>query len=1376
MTLYFASLNGAGPRLAGLVVAGILALAGVSTAAARHDSETETSLQACAQALLSAASPEPPTNSGNGSNFKLPQKCESLVSRNNWLGKPVPGSATCEKGDYAGCLEAAFDIDSPREILGFVRQHCSAFAGISWQPRYDGPQAGEPALKTCWQAIKLLDRPDITKAFDGRAEQRRSLLVGKCLLPLENCRADADCRDMPICAAALADVSCSGDACTRWFERGRKHREHQREIAARSLLEQLADREDRETQANKALHHQYGIAESDRAVAANLEIVSNSNDNYIAARERENSKAIAAEANNTALKAADKLLQGQREIATATSTLADRLNERLGELTRAMEKLAGGQVQKTEVPTRQIDPNQPIEDLFPQARSISYAVVTLPHPAVPRHRRSYYAATDGLDSGMHANGYDFAAYYDPWTEYRDTKADSAPDSWQLGNFASDASYGIRVYRREGWRYCESNPEEDCDKATRLRVLFIVGETQTYGIQREALDAALWRSVAEVHRERESGSPLTQFLVRTHSGNFTASELSRFLPIESLAPPTDTPCLYPLYLLNQPCPIPRSDGEALVIGPTFSGSVDGLSEAASTLGKQLEKRILIPLKLAAELKSLRGALDDEEKRRRRYSVTTDSDSNASVDSLTAKLTGLRRCLDALEFRSGDRTGSTPSTSACQAAKSSGENKQSNDCPADSCIAQVKHDNCRTSSGEQSDQDALGRVCRLHERATELAGKLERAAILTSTVQVAVHAISATATATSNDKINSDNPQRFTQQTLAISDEDKLRAILEHVQKIGAPIQDDTMLGKFRPYIALLQKPVERVAMLHEPTAFGRDAYLTLRRIAKASAKKNSGPHKPSFTIDENDIVGLDFPPNISDLRQKLRDSDKQTRAKLDLSDLTAGNSHLPIEEGVENGNEYPNGTGSKLAAVGAEQRLRLQLDELARSKPDVIIVVASDVRDRLYLFDRLSRTNTDAVLVDLEADLLLAHPDYQHATRGIRMLSSSALDDRALHNNSTSHCTTRPTEGYLRQFDSSRSALLHELIRCDGVLSRAAQPFIYRIGRRGPELVPESGGRDTTWAVHSGLASGAADLTCLLALGYCLVQMVVSIGESLAGRLPGAALILVNAPWWNSPLLRLRDAAGMSVLVAASLLLTAFIIPFFEHRSAQRGFLALAVLVLLAALAQILWYVIARRLRDWMRYAELLIRASGANELTDWASLPGPKPDFVATPLLAGSYWLAPQQTLSDEDVVEQLTALEFGFQDSLPLRLALRELLLPGLRAVFRLACVSFVACLAVVLITVFYPVPHRSVPLVGAFLLLLSGTWLITTHTIAFERSGLLSRLFCGTEAGLKISTQLVATIAGPLALLILSLILADQPGVMDTAGGLLKWLANLK
>ncbi|MBL8299897.1 MAG: hypothetical protein JNN30_16280 [Rhodanobacteraceae bacterium] len=1375
MASYFAVRRSAGFRLAGLIVAGMLALVSQPAGAVEQGGKTSANTEACALALLQAA--ETPT-------FTVPpDACQTLVSRTNWQKKPIAGSAECSTGNLAGCLEAAFDIDSPREILGFVRQHCSALVENAWQPRYGGPEASEPALQTCRQALKLLERRDIKSKFDGRAEQRRSRLVGECLLPLENCRDPATCRDLPLCAAALYDLPCSGEACTRWFERDRLTAERQRELGIRAVMEQIEDRDQRRTEVKKTLRQQDIVAEDARdndqniaykARASNSEIAAaaRANDQEIAYEARISDSVIAQHGRDTADRIARESLDMQREIAQgnhdAAGKFSTQMKESLGDLASAIEKLSGEEPSKTESPVRQIDPNQPIEDLFPEADSISYAIATLPHPAVPRHRRSYYAATDSLDSGMHANGYNFVTYYDPWTEYRDAKNDSAPDSWQLGNFANDASYGIRIYRHEGWRCTDS--EEPCDKATRLRVLFIVGETQTYGVQRKALDAALWRSVAEVHREHDSNSPLTMLLERhVDKDRFNASELIRSLAIEVFRAVTDAPCYVSPRRAYQPCPTVRINREVLVLGPTFSGSVDGLSQAASTINEQLQKRILIPLKLVAELKSLRHALDDEEARKRRYSIATDSTSTTDGD-LTTALAKLRRCLDALELRSTDRTGKALIANACKSEKvnkAHEESKEKEDHAENFCQAQIENTNCSSDPDKQPQPVTIDRVFQLYERASQLANKLGYAAILTPKVQVSIHAISATATATSNSKINSTNPERFTQQTLAISDERKLCSVLKNMQKVYGS--------------------VTHVALLHEPTAFGRDAYLTLRRLAKVSNEKEESAGaqcKLPFTISEDNVIGLDFPPNISDLRQKLRDSDKQARTELDLTDLTTSDSHLPIDEGVENGNEYPNGAGSKLAAVAADQRLRLQLDKLASFKPDLIIVVASDVRDRLYLFDRLSRTASDAALVDLEADLLLGHPDYLHATRGIRMVSSSALyssapDPGALNSQLSLHCTEQPTAGYLRQFDSDRSALLHELVRCNGVLFSATQPLLYRIGKHGP--VPDLHGAEAIWAkatwnFHGGLASGAALAAGLLAFAYCLVQLVQSTRETRTTQLPGATRVLMAAPWWNSPMLRLRDARRLTALVAVGVVIGLLIIPSSELLSTQPGFRALLQLTLLAALAQILWYVITRRLRDWMRHIELAIRASGAKELVDWAELPGPKPNFVATPVLAGSYWFVLKPDMAAELFRSQLTALEFGFQDSLTLRLALRQLLLPGLRAVFRLACVSFVACLAVVLVTLFYPVPHRSVPLVGAFLLLLSGTWLATAHTIAFERSGLLSRLYCGTEAGLKISTQLIATIAGPLTLLILSLILADQPGVMDTAGGLLKWLATLK
>ena len=57
---------------------------------------------------------------------------------------------------------------------------------------------------------------------------------------------------------------------------------------------------------------------------------------------------------------------------------------------------------------------------------------------------------------------------------------------------------------------------------------------------------------------------------------------------------------------------------------------------------------------------------------------------------------------------------------------------------------------------------------------------------------------------------------------------------------------------------------------------------------------------------------------------------------------------------------------------------------------MVIVVATDVRDRLFLFDQLRQRLPSAMLIDLESDILLAHPDFLHASRGAVTVASANL--------------------------------------------------------------------------------------------------------------------------------------------------------------------------------------------------------------------------------------------------------------------------------------------------------------------------------------------------------------------------------------------------
>ncbi len=64
--------------------------------------------------------------------------------------------------------------------------------------------------------------------------------------------------------------------------------------------------------------------------------------------------------------------------------------------------------------------------------------------------------------------------------------------------------------------------------------------------------------------------------------------------------------------------------------------------------------------------------------------------------------------------------------------------------------------------------------------------------------------------------------------------------------------------------------------------------------------------------------------------------------------------------------------------------------MSRMDVRIVVVAATDVRDRLFLSDRISQIMPNVLLVDLEADNLLSHPDFIHATRGTVVYASAVV--------------------------------------------------------------------------------------------------------------------------------------------------------------------------------------------------------------------------------------------------------------------------------------------------------------------------------------------------------------------------------------------------
>jgi len=140
---------------------------------------------------------------------------------------------------------------------------------------------------------------------------------------------------------------------------------------------------------------------------------------------------------------------------------------------------------------------------------------------------------------------------------------------------------------------------------------------------------------------------------------------------------------------------------------------------------------------------------------------------------------------------------------------------------------------------------------------------------------------------------------------------------------------------------------------------------------------------------NHAKHLYFPANISDIRYGMQ-QDQQRRTADNPLKLETPTGHLSLDLGAENGSEYPESRQSGLTSVGVQLALEQVLGQLREDPPKVVIVVATDVRDRLFLFDELRKRLARAMLIDLEADNLIAHPDFLHASRGALAIGSAEL--------------------------------------------------------------------------------------------------------------------------------------------------------------------------------------------------------------------------------------------------------------------------------------------------------------------------------------------------------------------------------------------------
>lgn len=174
---------------------------------------------------------------------------------------------------------------------------------------------------------------------------------------------------------------------------------------------------------------------------------------------------------------------------------------------------------------------------------------------------------------------------------------------------------------------------------------------------------------------------------------------------------------------------------------------------------------------------------------------------------------------------------------------------------------------------------------------------------------------------------------------------------------------TLLGKFVPRM-LGKIPDGAVALLQESSVYGT-------------------------SFEQQHYVVLPFPMHVSHLRAEY-EKGKSGAAKK-TTDEDGGQRTLSLALGTEAGSRDaipvfdPEGTARSQDLV-----LNNILKTIARDRVQVVVIIATNVFDKLFLAEKLQQFAPDVRLMTFEGDLLLAHPDYLRATRGMVVASSYPL--------------------------------------------------------------------------------------------------------------------------------------------------------------------------------------------------------------------------------------------------------------------------------------------------------------------------------------------------------------------------------------------------
>ena len=180
----------------------------------------------------------------------------------------------------------------------------------------------------------------------------------------------------------------------------------------------------------------------------------------------------------------------------------------------------------------------------------------------------------------------------------------------------------------------------------------------------------------------------------------------------------------------------------------------------------------------------------------------------------------------------------------------------------------------------------------------------------------------------------------------------------------------------------------VVVLTEESAFGQGSQETRTQLTGERAAAEAMGSGPPPCIGQSQPTYLQVPQNISAIRAEHarldRDAAKNPQLvprrflELDMRDAGTSLDLPPVYQ-------------PQLSTRSDELSLQQLMDALSvYVRPRAVMVVATDVRDRLFMLAVVRRALPGAIPVALEGDHLLTHPEYRRANRGTLMVANGRM--------------------------------------------------------------------------------------------------------------------------------------------------------------------------------------------------------------------------------------------------------------------------------------------------------------------------------------------------------------------------------------------------